>query len=137
MNKRTEKEELGLKPVIINYLLHWKLILGTAAVGLVLAVLYLLLFPRTYETTARVQIEDANNPLTATSASAMLGEATGLMKSFGLGAVGSGTVVIEDEVAHFLSNELLSQTAWELGLYADYTKPYTLGYRMYGEKPLV
>ncbi|MDR0430040.1 MAG: tyrosine protein kinase [Tannerellaceae bacterium] len=132
--KNKDNENIGLKPILVSYLLHWKLIIGVGIFAVILAVFYLLLYPKTYETMARVQIQDENNPLS--SGSLALGEAAGLMKSFGLGGLSSGSIVIDDEIATFSSNSLLSEMVYKLGLYAEYVEPWTFGYRLYEEKPL-
>ncbi|MDR1403305.1 MAG: tyrosine protein kinase [Tannerellaceae bacterium] len=128
-----DNETIGLKSILANYLLHWKLILGVGLIAVILAVFYLILYPKTYETMARVQIQDENNPLSGGSLS--LGDAAGIMKSFGLGGISSGGIVIDDEIATFTSNSLLSEMVYKLGLYAEYTRPYSF-YRLYEEKPL-
>ncbi len=128
------KEEIGLRPIIVNYLLHWKLILGVGFFAVILGILYLIFYPQTYETMARVQIQDENNPLS--SGGLALGEAAGLMKSFGLGGMSSGSIVIDDEIATFTSNSLLSEMVYELGLFAEYSEPFTFGYRLYGDEPI-
>ncbi|MDH6306153.1 tyrosine-protein kinase Etk/Wzc [Parabacteroides sp. PF5-5] len=132
--ERKDDETIGLKTILVNYLLHWKLILGVGIFTVILAILYLLLYPKTFETMARVQIQDENSLLS--SGSLALGEAAGLMKSFGLGGLSSGSIVIDDEIATFTSNSILSEMIYKLGLYAEYTKPYSF-YRLYKEKPLV
>jgi len=134
--EKDNKETIGLRPLLITYLLHWKLIFGVGLLGLVAAILYLVFYPLTYETMARVQIQANTNPLTATGAGLGLGDAAGLMKSFGLGGIPSGSIAIEDEIATFTSNSLLRQTIYQLGLYADYVRPFTFGYRMYTDCPL-
>jgi uncharacterized protein involved in exopolysaccharide biosynthesis len=128
-----DNETISLKSILVNYLLHWKLILVVGFIAVVLAVFYLILYPKTYETMARVQIQDENNPLS--SGGLALGEAAGIMKSFGLGGISAGSIVIDDEIATFTSNRLLSEMIYKLGLYAEYTKPYSF-YRLYDEKPL-
>lgn len=129
-----DNETIGLKSILVNYLLHWKLILGVGLFAVIIAVFYLIFYPRTYETMARVQIQDENNPLS--SGSLALGDAAGLMKSFGLGGISSGSIIIDDEIATFTSNSLLSEMVYKLGLYAEYVEPWTFSYRLYDEKPL-
>jgi uncharacterized protein involved in exopolysaccharide biosynthesis len=128
-----DNETISLKSILVNYLLHWKLILVVGFIAVIGAVFYLILYPKTYETMARVQIQDENNPLS--SGGLALGEAAGFMKSFGLGGISAGSIVIDDEIATFTSNHLLSEMIYKLGLYAEYTKPYSF-YRLYEEKPL-
>jgi uncharacterized protein involved in exopolysaccharide biosynthesis len=128
-----DNETIGLKSILVNYLLHWKLILAVGFIAVIGAVFYLILYPKTYETMARVQIQDENNLLSSGSLS--LGDAAGIMKSFGLGGMTAGSIVIDDEIATFTSNRLLSEMIYKLGLYAEYTRPYSF-YRLYDEKPL-
>jgi uncharacterized protein involved in exopolysaccharide biosynthesis len=128
-----DNETVNLKSILINYLLHWKLILIVGFIAVTGAVFYLILYPKTYETMARVQVQDENNPLS--SGGLALGDAAGIMKSFGLGGIAAGNIVIDDEIATFTSNRLLSEMVYRLGLYAEYTKPYSF-YRLYQEKPL-
>jgi uncharacterized protein involved in exopolysaccharide biosynthesis len=128
-----DNETISLKSILVNYLLHWKLILGVGLTAVILAVLYLVFYPKTYETIARVQIQDENNPLS--SGGLALGDAAGIMKSFGLGGISAGSIVIDDEIATFTSNHLLCKMIYKLGLYAEYTKPCSF-YRLYEEKPL-
>ncbi|MDR1201540.1 MAG: tyrosine protein kinase [Tannerellaceae bacterium] len=128
-----DNETISLKSILVNYLLHWKLILVVGFIAVILAVFYLIFYPKTYETMARVQIQDENNPLS--SGGLALGDAAGIMKSFGLGGISAGSIVIDDEIAMFTSNRLLSEMIYKLGLYAEYTKPYSF-YRLYDEKPL-
>lgn len=134
MEEKENKEEIGLRPIIINYLLHWKLIIGTGTFAVILGILYLALYPKTYETVARVMIQDENDIMS--SGGSFLGEAAGLMKSFGLGGASSGSVNIDDEKATFTSNSLMCEMIYELGLFAEYSEPFSFGYKLYEEKPI-
>ena len=137
MEKETrsrQNEEIALRSVIINYLLHWKLIIGTGLVAVLLGVLYLVFYPKTYETMARVQIQNENDMLS--SGTLGLGGAAGLMQSFGLGGISAGSIVIDDEIGTFTSNSLLSEMVHRLGLFAEYSEPFSFGYRLYGDEPL-
>ncbi|GHT31756.1 hypothetical protein AGMMS49574_14050 [Bacteroidia bacterium] len=136
MEGKKDNEVIGLKPIIIDYLLHWKLIIGVGLFAVIAAILYLIFYPKTYETMARVQIQNGSNPLSG-GGSMPLGEAAGLMRSFGLGGLQAGSIIIDDEISTFTSNALLSRMVYELGVYVDYSKPWTFGYRMYEESPLV
>jgi uncharacterized protein involved in exopolysaccharide biosynthesis len=136
MEEKKDNEVIGLKPIIIDYLLHWKLIIGVGLFAVIVAIFYLIFYPRTYETMARVQIQNGNNPLSG-GGSIPLGEAAGLMRSFGLGGIQAGSIIIDDEISTFTSNALLSRMVYELGVYVDYSKSWTFGYRMYEESPLV
>ena len=53
-----DNETIGLKSIIVGYLLHWKLFAGVFLFSLLPAVLYLILYPRTYEIMARIQIQE-------------------------------------------------------------------------------
>lgn len=130
-----DKEDVGLKPIIVNYLRHWKLILGAGLFSLILGILYLVLYPKTYETMARVQIQEEQSMLS--SGSLALGEAAGLMKSFGLGGLGSGSgISIDNEISVFYSNQLLREMVKKLHLYVEYTPTFRTWYKMYGEEPV-
>ncbi len=128
-----DNETIGLKSIIAGYLLHWKLFLGVFIFSIIPAVLYLVLYPRTYEIAARIQIQEDKN---LGGGSFGLGEAAGLMKSFGLGSVSGGVVNIEDELMALTSNKMLREMALRLGVNVDYKKPFSF-YRMYEETPLV
>lgn len=128
-----DNETIGLKSVIVGYLLHWRLFLAAFAASLVLAVAYLLCYPRTYGVMARIQIQDEKE---LGGGSFGLGEAAGLMKSFGLGGISGGGINIEDELQVLASNRLLREMVLELGVNVDYTEPFSLGYRLYEDAPL-
>ncbi|MCK9344028.1 MAG: tyrosine protein kinase, partial [Massilibacteroides sp.] len=51
-----EKETIGLRPIIIYYLLHWKLFVITFLCTLLPAVMYLVFYPHTYEFASRFKI---------------------------------------------------------------------------------
>lgn len=130
-----DKENIGLRPIIVDYLRHWKLILLSGLLSLIVAVLYLVLYPRTYEIMARVLIQ--NNQSALSSGSFGLGEAAGLMKSFGLGGIGSGGgISIDNEISTFYSNKLMRDAVTDLHLYAEYTPVFQFWYKMYGEEPV-
>ena len=131
---KQHKENIGLRPIIVDYLRHWKLISWTGLFSLIVAILYLIIYPTTYETMARVQIQD-NNDLMSTG-SVSLGEAAGMMKSFGLGGLTSAGISIDDEILTFYSSSLMSAVITQLELYVEYTKPYIFWYKMYGEEPV-
>ena len=129
-----DTENVGLKPIIVDYLRHWRLIVGAGLFSLVVAILYLVLYPRTYETMARVQIQDEQGLMS--SGSFGLGEAAGLMKSFGLGGMSSSGVSIDNEITAFYSNRLMRKVVTDLHLYVEYTPVFQSWYRMYGEEPI-
>ncbi|MDR1919365.1 MAG: tyrosine protein kinase [Tannerellaceae bacterium] len=126
-----DKEELGLKGIIVKYLLHWRLFLLVFVLSCIPAALYLIWYPRTYEMMARIQIlEDMD----VGGGGLGLGEAAGLMRSFGLGSMGSGGVNIEDELSALTSNAMLRKMVSELGVNVEYRKPYSF-YRLYEDNP--
>jgi len=128
-----DNETLGLKTIIVNYLLHWKLFVIVFLISIVPAVLYLILYPRTYEMMARIQIQEDKE---MTGSSFGLGEAAGLMKSIGLGSVSSGAINIDDELNTLTSNALLKKMVLDLGLNVEYTRPYSF-IRLYDNVPFV
>ena len=105
-----DNEVIGLKSIIVGYLLRWRLFVGVFIFSLIPALLYLFLYPRTYEISARILIQDEKD---LGGGSFGLGEAAGLMKSFGLGSVGGGGINIEDELMVLASNKLLREMAFE------------------------
>ncbi|MDR1746677.1 MAG: tyrosine protein kinase [Tannerella sp.] len=132
METTKDNEAIGLKSVIVHYLHHWKLFLAVFLCSFIPAILYLNLYPRTYEFMARLQVqEDAG----ITPAGFGLGEAAGIMKSFGISGGSVGSVNIEDEISLLSSSRLMSQMIYELGLNVTYTKPFSF-YKMYNSAPL-
>jgi uncharacterized protein involved in exopolysaccharide biosynthesis len=126
-----DNEVVGLKSVIVKYLLHWKLFALVFALSFIPAILYLVLYPRTYEIMARVLILEDQE---LGGASLGLGETMGLMRSFGLGAIASGSVNIDDELNTLTSNAMLRKMVLDLGVNVDYTRPYSF-YRLYDDAP--
>lgn len=124
-------EVIGLKHVIVKYLLHWRLFLAAFLCSFVPALLYLICYPRTYEVAARVRILEDREMGGATLG---MGEAAGLMRTFGLGAMAAGAVNIEDEINVLTSNALLKKMVRHLGLHLEYTRPYSF-YRLYKDVP--
>ena len=122
-----DNEVIGLKSIIVGYLLQWKLFLAVFIFSIIPAVLYLVFYPRTYEIKASIQIQEDKD---LGGGSFGLGEAAGLMKSFGLGSVSGGAVNIEDEMMILTSNKLLREMILELGVNVDYCKPFSF-LRMY------
>lgn len=118
-----DNEVISLKKIIIYYLDHWKLFVGAGTISVVLAVLYLVLYPKTYEIMSVVKIQDEKD-LTSGGGISM-GDAAGLMRSFGLGGGGAGSINIDDEISTLKSNSLLSKTVVSLGLDVAYEKPFS------------
>lgn len=135
MEEMKDNETVDLRGLFISYLTHWKLIGGCALFSLFVAILYLALYPKTIEATAQILLQDDKEMLS--SGSFGLGEAAGLMKSFGLSTNSNSSIVVDDELVTLTSNQLLRRMVTELGIYVDYSKPFTLGFRLYSRKPLV
>lgn len=129
-----DNETLDLRMLFIQYLLHWKLIIGVGFFSVIVAILYLVLYPKTYEATAQILLQDDRENLS--SGNFGLGEAAGLMKSFGISSASGSSVVLDDELVILTSNQLVREMVTKLGIYVDYSEPYSLGYRLYGTEPL-
>lgn len=133
-NDANDREAIGLRPIIAGYLRQRKVIMISAAISLLAAILYVVLYPKTYEVMARVQIQDDASMIS--SGGIGLGEAAGLMKSFGIGGMGGGgSVSIDDEISTLRSNSLMRKMVIQLGLYAEYCRPFSL-LRLYGQEPV-
>lgn len=126
-----DNENLGLKSIIVKYLLHWRLFVAVFIVSIIPAVLYLVLYPRTYEMMARIQVQ----PEDEMGGSFGLGEAAGLMKSFGLGGGAVQGINIDDELAVLTSSDLVSRAVLNLGLNVTYSRPFSF-FKMYNSSPL-
>ena len=133
-NMQKDSETISLKKIIVDYLYHWKVFLVAACISLVCAILYMVLYPQTYEFVARIKIQEDKN--LGSGGSMGLGEAAGLMKSFGLGSISGGAVNIDDEIAIMSSNDLLKKVIIRLGLNVTYKKPYSL-ISLYEDSPLL
>ncbi|MFR2617725.1 GumC family protein [Parabacteroides goldsteinii] len=132
--KSSDNEVLELKRIVVNYLFQWKLILGVFIVSLIFAALYIFIVPKTYEIMARIKIKDEKG---LSGGSFGLGEAAGLMRSFGLGGGGTGSVSIDDEISILTSNSMVRKVVFDLGLNVNYIKPASFGYNMYKDSPLL
>jgi len=130
----TDDETIGLKKIIVSYFDYWKFFLAVFLLSLTLGVIYLIVMPKTYEMTARVQLQEDKSMGTAAMA---LGETAGLMKSFGLGNIGNGSINMDDELVKFLSNNLLEKMILELGINVNYNKPYAYKHYLYEKSPIV
>lgn len=129
-----DNETVSLKGIIVYYLLHWKVFLVAGLISLVFALLYLVYVPRTYEIMTRVQLLEDKG----TSGSGFdMGNASGLMKTFGLGGISGGSLNLDDEMAKFMSTTTMKEVVLRLGLNAPCYKPNEYDYRMYEEAPLV
>ena len=130
-----DNENISLKKIIIYYINHWRLFALAAVISLVPALLYLFLTPKTYDIMTKIELRDNNNM--ASSSGFNIGDASGLMKSFGLGGISSGTLNIDDEEAKLTSNSLLKQMVLQLGLDVTYYKPYVFDYKLYEDIPFL
>lgn len=127
-----DEEAVGLKSIVVGYIRQWKLFVAVGFVSLILAIIYLVVIPSTYDIMARIQVQESE----AGGGSFGLGEAAGLMKSFGLGGGGGASISIDDEMAILGSNELLRKVIYELGLQVEYLKPGKYKYKMYQNSPI-
>lgn len=129
-----DREAVGLRPIIAGYLRQRTVILISAIISLVAAIIYLLVYPKTYEVMARIQIQDDASMMA--SGGIGLGDAAGVMKTFGLGGLSSGSgVSIDDEISTLRSNSLMRKMVTRLGLYAEYRRPLSF-IKLYGEEPV-
>lgn len=126
-----EKETVSLKSILVGYLRQWKLFLVVFILSFIPAILYLTFYPRTYEFLIGVKFQAENE---SGLGSFGLGEAAGLMKSFGIGG-NTGSINIDDEVAIMTSNRMLSLAVLDLGMNVTYSLPYSF-YKMYNDAPL-
>lgn len=134
MEEVKDKEVVSLRKIIVEYAYHWKMFLFFFLMSVIASILYLSFYPTTYEIMARIQLQDDKN-LGTTSLG--MGEAAGLMKSFGFGSVGSSVITMDDELAKLLSNDLLKTVVADLGLNVIYKKPYSYKYKMYKNMPVL
>lgn len=129
-----DNETISLKKIIINYLYHWKLILVAGFFSLLIALLYLFLTPKTYEIMTKIQLlEDKGTA----GAGLNVGDASGLMKTFGLGGISGSGFVLDDEKAKLSSTSTLKDVVLKLGMNVSYYKPYAYKYQMYEDVPLL
>lgn len=133
MNTVQDKEVLGLKTFIVYYLTYWRWFLAAFVFSSVLALCYLFFYPRTYEIKTSILIQEDKS---LGSAGFNLGEAAGIMKSFGLGGNMVGSINMENEVGILSSKDLLSKVVSNLGLNISYTEPFSFGYKNYSNMPI-
>lgn len=129
-----DNEVISLKSIIVNYLYHWKLFVIAGLISLIPAILYLVLYPKTYEMKAMLRIQDEKSLNNGGGIS--MGEAAGLMRSFGLGGGSSGAINVDDEMATLRSNALLTKAVLALGLDVTYEKPFSFE-KLYKNSPIV
>ena len=126
MENIKDNETADLRSLFISYLSHWKLVGGSTLIAFIENIIYLIIYPTTYDTTTQILIQD--NKKTIYSYSIGLGEAAGLMKSFGISSAASFAGKLEHELVTLSSNHTVRDMVVKLGLYVDYMKPYTFGY---------
>ena len=134
MKEINDNETIGLKSIIVKYLLQWKLFIWAFVVSIIFAVLYLILYPRTFEMNASVQIQEDYD---SGGAGLNMGDAAGIMRSFGLGSLGGGDINIDDELTIINSNQFFRDIISELGLNVEYSYPFTPIYRPYNTSEIV
>lgn len=129
-----EMEGVGLKKILVDYIRQWKVFAVAFVIALVVAILYLLLVPKTWESTAQFQLQQNE----ATGGGGLnLGEASGLIRSMGFGGGGGAGLNIDDEKVIVMSHDLMSKVVTSLGLNIEYYKPYTWNYKLYDNSPLL
>lgn len=128
-----DKETISLRKIIVYYIHHWRVFLVAAVISLIPAIAYLVMYPKTYEMMATIKIQEDKS---LGSGSAGLGEAAGLMKSFGLGNAAGGVVTMDDELATLMSNQLNKEMVLDLGLNVSYGEPFSY-YKLYEDAPIV
>lgn len=129
-----DDEVISLKQIIINYLLHWKLFVLAAFISIIPALFYLILYPKTYEIKALVRVQDEKS--LNNGGGINMGDAAGLMRSFGLNGGNSGSINIDDEMARLQSVDLLSKVVYRLNLDVKYEKPFSFE-TYYTEVPII
>lgn len=128
-----DNEVISLKKIIIDYIGQWKLFVACGIISVLLSIVYLAFYPKTYETIARIKIQEEKD-LTG-GGSLSLGDASGLMRSFGLNSSAAGGINVDDEKVTLLSNSLLSRVVKDLGLDVNYKYPYSIE-DLYDETPV-
>ena len=126
-----DKETISLKGILVKYLRRWKFFLVVFVISFIPAIIYLKLYPVTYEFKSSIQVQEEKE---SSMASFGLGEAAGLMKSFGIGS-GGGSINMDDEMALLASNRMLRIMILDLGLNVSYSRPYSF-YKLYEDTPL-
>lgn len=132
MNQMNDNENIGLKNIIVGYLHHWKLFLLVFMLSLIPAILYLVLYPKTFEVYASIQIQDDEE---MGGGNFGVGEAAGLMRSMGISSVSTG-VNVEDEIVTLSSVTLMKEMVEALGLQVEYKRPFSF-HRLYENIPFV
>ncbi len=119
-----DKEEISLKKIIIAGVRRWKVFVLAGCISLIPAILYLLIYPKTYEVRTIIKFQEDKD--LGSGGSMGLGDAAGLMRSFGIVGKGGGSVNMEDEIAVLRSNKLFRKVVLDLGLDVSYEKPFSM-----------
>ena len=131
-NQQQDNETVKLKYIIVFYLHKWKYFLISGIVSVLLAAFYLLCYPKTFEIAAKIRMQEDKS---LGNSGIGLGEAAGIMRSFGLGNGGTGAVNLDDEWAILSSNQLLRDVVYDLGLDISYSKPFSF-IELYQDSPI-
>ena len=124
----TNNETIGLKTIIVRLLREWKLFLAAFLFSFIPAILYLIYYPKTYEITARIQLQEDTEAKSAIPAG--LGAAASMISTFGFGG-SLGAINIDDELSTLSSNRVLSTTIEKLGMPFVYTLPSDPFFKLY------
>ena len=126
-----KKDTINLNTIIVGYLRRWKMFLLVFFLSFIPAILYLIIYPQTYKFVTAILLQDESE---SGMSGIGIGNAAGLMKSFGIGA-SMGSVNVEDEMEILASNRLLRMMILDLGINVEYANPFSF-YKMYREAPL-
>lgn len=107
--------------------------MGAGFISLIIAILYLLFYPKMYDVVSRVQIQVEEG----SGGMSLGGDAVGIMKSFGLSGVSGGNILIDDEKAVFESHDLIKAVVIKLGLYVQYSNSFFSFTTLYEDLPLL
>lgn len=127
-----DNETISLRKIIVSYIHHWRVFVIAAFISLIPAILYLILYPKTFEMMSSMRIQEERG---IGGGGVGMGEAAGFMKSFGLSGTSASIVNIDDELVSLTSNRLLKKTVLKLGLNVTYSKPYSY-YNLYEDSPI-
>lgn len=127
-----DNETISLRKIVVSYIYHWKVFVIAATISLIPAILYLVLYPKTFEIMSSMRIQEERG---LGGGGVGMGDAAGLMKSFGLNGTSASIVNIDDELATLTSNRLLKKAVLKLGLNITYSKPYSF-YNLYEDCPI-
>ncbi|TSJ45795.1 GumC family protein [Fluviicola chungangensis] len=108
--RENEESAISLRDLLDKYLIHWRWVLSSVILLLVLGWVYARYQTPSYESTATVLIEQE-------SKSGMASEELGMLKDLGLA---SGGGVLEDEIELYQSRSLMEHVVRELQLHWKY-----------------